>query len=113
MMSELAEVVNSFRRNHMKDNTRPEEYATLYATALCCARIRMSLYIHSTLYAAVILLLFVINILATPQVLWVKWPFPGWGFALFFHWFFIVKMLKLYGVIKSKEIARDLALKKS
>lgn len=85
-----------------------DEQEDIYNRAVCRARIRMSLYIHATVFVFVMLLLVVINLLTTPGILWVFWPFFGWGAALFLHWFLATKMVRLYQKVKSEEIAREL-----
>ncbi len=94
---------NSLREG--MDQIQKEE---IYAQALWRARIRIALYIHATLFAFVICLLVVINLLTTPRILWVVWPFFGWGLALLLHWLLGTKLLKLYDTIKTEEIARQL-----
>ena len=42
-------------------------------------------YIHLTVYVAVNLLLFSINMIVSPDSLWFIWPLMGWGVGLFFH----------------------------
>ena len=84
------------------------EKEEIYARALWRARLRIALYLHATLFAFVIFLLVVINLLTTPRILWVIWPFFGWGTALLVHWFLDIKLLKLYDNIKAEEIARQL-----
>jgi transcriptional regulator with XRE-family HTH domain len=48
-------------------------------------------YSQLTTYAAVILMLLVINLLTVPQYLWVVWPALGWGIAL------VVQAASLWG----------------
>ncbi len=42
-------------------------------------------YISLTAYCLVIPMLFLINILASPQHIWFFWPMAGWGIGLMFH----------------------------
>lgn len=42
-------------------------------------------YTHLGIYLAVILGLFLINLLANPRVLWFLWPTIGWGVFVLFH----------------------------
>lgn len=42
-------------------------------------------YQHLGIYLAVILGLFLINILASPRVLWFLWPAIGWGVFVLYH----------------------------
>jgi class 3 adenylate cyclase len=43
-------------------------------------------YQHRRIYAGVIALLFIINILTWPGLFWFHWPAMGWGLFLFIHW---------------------------
>ena len=40
---------------------------------------------HLTVYVAVMLLLFIINMINTPEYWWFKWPLMGWGIAVCIH----------------------------
>lgn len=42
-------------------------------------------YIHFAVFVLVIIALFVVNWLATPDVWWVQWPFLGWGMGVVGH----------------------------
>ena len=42
-------------------------------------------YIHLVVYAAVNTLLFLIDLLASPDSLWFFWPLLGWGIAIVVH----------------------------
>ena len=42
-------------------------------------------YIHLSVYAIVILGLFLINITLSPGYLWFFWPLMGWGIAVVLH----------------------------
>jgi hypothetical protein len=46
-------------------------------------------YIHLTVYVIVNLGLFLINMLASPGVLWFFWPLMGWGIAVALHALFV------------------------
>jgi hypothetical protein len=41
-----------------------------------------SFYIHLTVYIAVNLLLFLIDVMTSPDSLWFFWPLAGWGIAI-------------------------------
>ena len=101
-------VVDSSTEHGPQDELTLEEKEEIYARALRRARIRMAFYIHATVFAFVILLLAVINLLTTPRNLWVMWPFFGWGIGLFLHWFLAARLLQVYENIKAEEIARQL-----
>ena len=42
-------------------------------------------YSHLIVYAAVNVVLVIINLVTSPGVLWFYWPMLGWGIGLFFH----------------------------
>jgi hypothetical protein len=46
---------------------------------------RIGLYIHLSVYLAVNTLLIIINLAASPDYYWFKWPLLGWGIGLLFH----------------------------
>lgn len=96
----------------LDDGLTDEDKEEIYMRALCRARMKMALYIHATGFAAVILLLAVINLLTTPRSLWVIWPFMGWGILLLLHWFVSSKLVEIYERIKADEIARQLEQRK-
>ena len=56
-----------------------------YARARRRARAKYGVLMHAGIYAAVMLLLLVINLLTSPGVLWVIWPLMGWGLAVAIH----------------------------
>ena len=41
--------------------------------------------IHLAVYAGVNLLLFIIDMLTSPGMIWFVWPLVGWGIGLFGH----------------------------
>lgn len=43
-------------------------------------------YIHFAAFALVMLVLFLVNLLATPDVWWVQWPLLGWGIGVVIHY---------------------------
>lgn len=105
---ESGQVVNSSMDRCLEEELTPEEKECIYARASCRARKKMALYVHATVFAGVILLLVVINLLTTPRILWVVWPFLGWGLGLFLHWFRATKLAQVHENIKAEEIAREL-----
>lgn len=42
-------------------------------------------YVHTVVYVLVNALLFLINIITAPDVLWFYWPLLGWGIAIVVH----------------------------
>lgn len=49
------------------------------------AKAKFGFYVHVAVYAAVIALLFVINLMTSPGSYWVIWPLAGWGIAVIVH----------------------------
>jgi hypothetical protein len=49
------------------------------------ARRKVGLYIHTTVYVAVNVLLITINLSTAPRQLWFQWPLLGWGIGLLAH----------------------------
>jgi hypothetical protein len=49
------------------------------------AKAKVEFRIHLIIYIAVITLLAIINLLATPGYIWFKWPLLGWGIAIVIH----------------------------
>ena len=49
------------------------------------ARRKVGLYIHTTVYVAVNVLLITINLSTAPGRLWFEWPLLGWGIGLLAH----------------------------
>ena len=49
------------------------------------ARRKVGLYVHTTVYVAVNVLLITINLSTAPGHLWFQWPLLGWGIGLLAH----------------------------
>lgn len=49
------------------------------------AKVKVAFRTHLIIYIAVISLLAIINLLATPGYIWFKWPLLGWGIAIVIH----------------------------
>jgi len=49
------------------------------------AKAKVEFRIHLVIYLAVITLLAIINLAATPGYIWFKWPLLGWGIAIIIH----------------------------
>lgn len=54
-------------------------------------------YIHIAAYILVNLLLFAINEIATPEVLWFVWPLLGWGIGLGIHAAWVFGSVRVFG----------------
>lgn len=46
---------------------------------------RRGFFVHLAIYAAVMTMLAIINMIASPDTLWFQWPLMGWGIGVFFH----------------------------
>ncbi|MGE0850237.1 MAG: 2TM domain-containing protein [Hyphomicrobiaceae bacterium] len=42
-------------------------------------------YIHLVVFVFVMVALFLVNLLASPDVWWVQWPLLGWGLGVLLH----------------------------
>ena len=49
------------------------------------AKLKVEFRIHLVTFIAVNALLAAINLILTPEYLWVKWPVLGWGIGLIVH----------------------------
>lgn len=49
------------------------------------AKAKFDFYVHLVVYVAVICLLLIINLVTSPEYLWVFWPAMGWGIGLLAH----------------------------
>lgn len=56
-----------------------------YERARGRAEAKYGVFVHAVVYAAVMLLLVVINLLTSPGTIWFIWPLIGWGFAVALH----------------------------
>lgn len=63
------------------------ENSEAYQSAKKRVEAKMGFYTHLTVYAAVILLLAVINFLSSSSAIWFHWPMLGWGIAVVLHAF--------------------------
>ncbi len=59
--------------------------ADTYAKARSRAQAKYAFFVHAGVYAAVMVLLVIINLVTSPGHLWFIWPLIGWGFAVALH----------------------------
>jgi len=109
---EHEQAVDSNTDMGQEDELTLDEKEEIYGRALFRARMRMARYVHLTAFVFVILLLAVINLLTTPKIMWVVWPFFGWGLVLCLHWILAPKLMRTYENIKDEEIERELEHRK-
>ncbi len=56
-----------------------------YEKARRRAKAKYKFFVHAAVYAAVMVLLVVINMLTLPGTIWFIWPLIGWGLAVVLH----------------------------
>lgn len=56
-----------------------------YAIARRRAEAKYGFFIHAAVYAAVMVLLVIINLMTSPSDIWFIWPLMGWGIAVALH----------------------------
>lgn len=56
-----------------------------YAMARRRAEAKYGFFVHAAVYAAVMVLLVIINVVTAPADIWFIWPLIGWGFAVALH----------------------------
>ena len=56
-----------------------------YERARGRAEAKYGFFVHTAVFAAVMVLLVVINLLTSPGTIWFIWPLIGWGFAVVLH----------------------------
>ena len=61
--------------------TQTEEYAKARERA----ESKYRFFVHAGVYAAVMVLLVVVNLVTSPREIWFVWPLIGWGFAVALH----------------------------
>ena len=49
------------------------------------AEAKYGFFVHAVVYAAVMLLQVIINLVTSPGYLWFIWPLIGWGLAVVLH----------------------------
>ncbi len=86
-----------YRKRQQKDGRDTAEKITIA---------RYSLYYNLAAYLGVNGFLLLVNLVATPDVLWVIWPLMGWGLLLFLHGlsvYFASSVVSMRGRLKEKE----------
>lgn len=56
-----------------------------YSKARKRAEAKYTFFVHAGVYAAVMVLLVVVNLVTSPREIWFVWPLIGWGFAVALH----------------------------
>ncbi len=78
------------------------EHTEAYNAARRRVEARMGFYFHLSVYVAVMLLLVAINLLSSPQTLWVQWPMMGWGAAVAIHGLSVFVLPNRFAVTEEK-----------
>lgn len=66
-------------------------------TAIEYVRDIKGFYSHLATYAVVITMLFVINLLTSPDHIWAGWPMLGWGIGIVSHGLNVFEVFNLFG----------------
>lgn len=82
-----------------------------YQRARARVEAKLGFYRHAIIYVLVNLLLLVINLLESPEYLWVKWPMLGWGIGLIAHGLGVFSP-RWVGTQKEKMIEREMEREK-
>lgn len=61
------------------------EHTGSYERARRRAKAKYGFFVHAVVYAAVMLLLVVVNVVTSPGNIWFIWPLVGWGLAVALH----------------------------
>lgn len=88
------EIIHLTGETAMSDQTqmRPEEeQAMLYVRDI------KGFYTHLLTYVVVIAALIIVNIIRSPDRLWVIWPAIGWGVGVAFHGLNVFELFSLFG----------------
>jgi hypothetical protein len=56
-----------------------------YAIARRRAEAKYGFFVHAAVYAAVMVLLVIVNLVTSQGHIWFIWPLIGWGFAVALH----------------------------
>jgi hypothetical protein len=82
-----------------------------YNRAKARVEAKLGFYRHLIIYVLVNLLLLVINLLESPEYLWVKWPVFGWGIGVVAHALSVFSP-RWVGSQKEKMIQREMEREK-
>ena len=88
------------------------EHSDAYQAAKERVEAKMGFYTHFSVYAAVILLLAVINFVTSTGVIWFHWPMLGWGVAIVIHGAFVFILRSRFAVTEKmieKEMGKSQA----
>jgi len=72
-----------------------------YVKARKRAEAKYEFFVHAGVYAAVMVLLVIINLVTSPQSIWFVWPLIGWGFAVALHGVKVFLLTDKNGVIET------------
>jgi hypothetical protein len=80
---------------------------TDYNRAKAIVELRISFFIHLTIYVLVNSLFVIINLSTDREVLWFKWPMIGWGIGLIIHGI-VLFLAQEFSTLKEKMIEREI-----
>lgn len=88
---EISDLKKESAMNTMKKMTTDEEQAILYVRDI------KGFYSHLITYLIVIFSLISLNLIRSPEKLWVTWPAIGWGIGVLFHGLNVFEIINLFG----------------
>lgn len=84
----------------------------IYESARRKVEAKLRFRVHLSVYVGVMVLLFTINMINTPEYMWFKWPLLGWGIAVLIHAvrvFFLPQKLTPTEEMIMKQVEKDAA----
>ena len=79
------------------DMPEKPEISTEEEKAILYVRDIKGFYSHLIKYIVVIICLFILNIVKSPNYYWVIWPALGWGVGVFFHGLNVFEVFNFFG----------------
>ncbi|NKB75572.1 MAG: helix-turn-helix domain-containing protein [Gammaproteobacteria bacterium] len=105
--TDVAKLTEESTMPAQSDAVQPETITQQEAAAIEYVRDIKGFYNHVIQYAAVMLLLLVINLFTSPGYLWVIWPALGWGVGVVIHGANVYEVLDFFGAQwEKREIAK-------
>jgi hypothetical protein len=92
----------------IRKEEKMNEQETRYQRAKKRVEALRGFYIHLGVYVVVNLLLFLINMTASPDSLWFFWPLLGWGIAVVLHAFSVFGPGRLLGADWEEKKIREI-----
>jgi len=89
--------INVFDLTAETDMPEKAEISTEEEKAILYVRDIKGFYSHLIKYIVVIISLFILNIVKSPDYYWVIWPALGWGVGVFFHGLNVFEVFNFFG----------------